>query len=290
MTPVRRRLRDHLPGRLRATLGELGRSAYAELAGPLQPAVTAGSVVAICHCHYPEVVPELATRLLTLPRGAAVHVSSRDPVVFDVWKRYRSRSRVPIVFHQVENRGRDILPFFTVARSLSLEPDAAVLKIHGKRSTYSDQGDWWRRDTIRGLLPGPFAARRALARFVAEPRLALLGAPGSFIANPIYWGGNRGSVARLMLDIAGRETTDADLGFVAGSMFWIRGAYVSALLPHIDFAAFEPEPLGQDGAYAHAVERVIGMAALAQGWQIGEIGRTGPMTREAARHRTVGYI
>ncbi len=283
-------MRRFLPRRLRSLLGVLGRRAFAKLAGPLQPAVASGSVLAVCHCHYPDLVPELATQLLTLPRGAELHVSSSDPAVFDAWDVYRARSRVPIVFHPVENRGRDMLPFFTVARHFSLRPDAAILKIHGKRSAYSDRGDWWRRDTLRGLIPGPFAAQRALARFAAEPRLALIGAPGSFTANPIYWGRNRAAVTRLMQETTGLATKDQDLGFVAGSMFWIRGSYLAELLPHIDDAAFEPEPIGQDGAYPHAVERVIGMAALARDWQIGEIGHAGPLTREAARRRTVDYI
>ncbi len=288
--PMRRRLRDRIPRRLRSALGAVGRRVVVDLAGPLQPAVADGSVVAICHCHYAELVPELATRLLTLPRGAQLHVSTSDEAVVAAWEPYRRRSRVPIQFHRVANRGRDILPFLTVARGLSFKPDAAVLKIHGKRSGYSDRGEWWRRDTLRGLLPGPFAARRALARFAAEPRLGLIGAPGSVTANPIYWGRNRATVAELMRGISGRETRDEDLAFVAGSMFWIRGALLTALLPHIEAARFEPEPLGQDGSYAHAVERVIGMAALAWRWQIGETDRAGPVTREAARHRTVDYL
>ncbi|MGI3901997.1 MAG: rhamnan synthesis F family protein [Janthinobacterium lividum] len=283
-------MRRLLPSSFRSRLGVLGRRAFADLAGPLQPAVASGRVLAICHCHYPDLVPELATQLLSLPRGAELHVSSSDTAVFGAWDIYRARSRVPIVFHPVENRGRDMLPFFTVARNLALRPDAAILKIHGKRSAYSDRGNWWRRDTLRGLIPGPFAAQRALARFAAEPRLALIGAPGSFTANAIYWGGNRAAVTRLMQDITGRATREEDLGFVAGSMFWIRGAYLTELLPHIDEAAFPPEPIDQDGTYPHAIERVIGMAALARDWQIGETGRAAPLTREAARERTVDYI
>ena len=287
---MRRRLRDRLPRRLRAALGATGRRLVAAIGGPLQPAVAAGSVVAICHCHDPDLVPELATRLLALPRGAALHVSSSDAAVFAAWERYRRRSRVPIHFHATENRGRDLLPFFTVARGLKASPDAAILKIHGKRSSYADRGEWWRRDTLRGLLPGPFAAARAAARFSADPRLALLGAPGSFIAHPVYWGDNRAGVTALMRSIAGGETRDDDLGFIAGSMFWIRGAYLTALLPHIDPDRFEPEPIGRDGTHAHALERAIGMAALAWGWHIGETDAPGPLTRDAVRHRTVAYL
>lgn len=284
------RLRDLLPRRPRALLGVAGRRSLAALAGPVQPAVPEGRVLALCHCHHADLVPEMARCLLALPRGAAVHVSSSDPAVFAAWASFQRRSRAPVRFHPVENRGRDLLPFFALARDLAIAPDAAVLKIHGKRSSYSDQGDWWRRDTLRGLLPGPFAAGRALARFEADPRLALIGAPGSFIANPIYWGENRAAVAPIMARITGTEVAEQDLGFIAGTMFWIRGAYLTALLPHVDAASFEPEPLAQDGTYAHALERVIGMAALAQGWHIGETDAAAPLGRAAARARTVPYF
>ncbi len=287
---MRPRWRDRLPRPIRGALGVAGRRVVAAIGGPLQPAVASGSVVAICHCHDPDLVPELATCLLALPRGAALHVTASDPAVFEAWERYRGRSRVPIRFHATENRGRDLLPFFTVARGLAIGPDAAILKVHGKRSGYSDQGEWWRRDTLRGLLPGPFAAARSLARFTSDPLLALLGAPGSFIAHPVYWGGNREAVGAMMREIAGGETKDEDLGFIAGSMFWIRGAYLAALLPRIDPDRFEPEPIGRDGTHAHAVERVIGMAALAGGWHIGEIGAPEPLTRDAVRHRTIAYL
>ncbi len=284
------RMRDLLPRRVRGPLGAAGRRAFAALAGPLQPAVAPGSVVVLCHCHYPDLVPELARLLRALPRGAAVHVSSADPAVFSAWERRWRGARAPIRFHPTENRGRDLLPFITVARSLDLAPDAVVLKVHGKRSAYTAAGSWWRRDTLRSLLPGPFAVRRILARFAADPRLALLGAPGSVLGHPVYWGRNRDNVAALMCTLTGAETHDEDLAFVAGSMFWIRGAYLSALLPRLDPTRFEPEPIGQDGSYAHAVERVIGLAALAWGWHIGEVDVPEPLSPDAVRHRRLRYL
>ena len=284
------RIRELLPPPLRAFMGRWGRRVLTEITGPLQPAVAPGSVEVLCHCHYADLVPELATCLLALPRGATLHVSSDDPQVFAAWASYRPRSRASILFHPTENRGRDLRPFFEVARRLALGPDTVVLKIHGKRSPYSAQGHWWRRDTLRALFSGPFAAQRILDRFRRDTRLALLGAPGSFIAHPVYWGRNRDRVASLMRDITGREVVDDDLGFLAGSMFWSRGAFLTALLPHIDPDRFEPEPLEQDGSHAHAVERVIGMAALAWDWHIGEVGTVGALTRDEVRHRKIPYL
>ena len=280
------RLRAFLPPGLRTAFGVARRRSFAALAGPLQPAVPEGSMLAVCHCHDPDLVPELARCLAALPRGAAIHVTSSDPTVAAAWESFRARMRATLTVHLVENRGRDLLPFLRVARGLAIAPDAIVLKIHGKRSGYSAQGEWWRRDTLRGLLPGPFAAARIRRRFEADPRLALIGAPGSFIANPIYWGENRDAVARLM----GGPLRDEDLGFIAGTMFWIRGAFLTELLPRIDLDAFAPEPLARDGTYAHAVERFIGMAALDAGWHVGETDRTTPLTCEEARARTVPYF
>ncbi len=284
------RIRDLMPNRMRRLLGEAGRRLWARMATPLQPAVPSGSIIAVCHCHHVELVPELARRLLCLPHGAALHVTSSDPAVFDAWSPYRRRSLVPIRFHPVENRGRDLRAFFEVAAKLDMNPDTLVLKIHGKRSTYTAQGEWWRRDTIRGLFPGPFAVPRIVGPFHQDPRLALVGAPNSFISHPVYWGRNRKTVTAVMMTITGQNTSDTDLGFIAGSMFWIRGSFLSGLLPWIDLAQFEPEPLEQDGSYAHTIERVIGMAALAQGWHIGEIGNPAPLTRDAVRHRKVPYL
>ena len=284
------RFRDLLPNAMRRLIGEAGRRSWARMATPLQPAVSSGSIVAVCHCHHVELVPELAGRLLCLPRGAALHVTSADPAVFEAWNPYRRRSLVPIRFHPVENRGRDLRAFLEVAGKFDMKPDTLVLKIHGKRSTYTGQGDWWRRDTIRGLFPGPFAVQRITGQFRHDPRLALVGAPSSFISHPVYWGRNRNAVAALMQSITGESVADEDLGFLAGSMFWIRGGFLTSLLPRIDLARFEPEPLGQDGTYAHAVERVIGMAALAQGWHIGEVGHPDPLTRDDVRHRKVSYL
>ena len=284
------RFRDLMPHRIRGLLGEAGRRSWARVATPLQRAVPTGSIIAVCHCHHIDLVPELAGKLLCLPRGAALHITSAVPAVFDAWGRYRRRSLVPIRFHPVENRGRDLRAFFEVAGKLDIEPETLVLKIHGKRSSYTAQGDWWRRDTIRGLFPGPFAAQRIAGPFRADPRLALVGAPNSFVSHPAYWGSNRNTVAALMKSITGESVADEDLGFIAGSMFWIRGGFLTSLVPKIDLQGFEPEPLEQDGSYAHAVERVIGMAALAQGWHIGEVGNPDPLTRDGVRHRTVSYL
>lgn len=267
------------------------RRALVEVRSYWQPKPDMGPVTVLCHCHYPDLVPPLVRALRRLPDDATIHVSSSRAEVFDRWTMLRRRSHAPTQFYLVENRGRDIRPFFELARSLALEPETLVLKLHGKQSAYSPHGTNWRRDLLSGLLPPD---RRALGRiaerFRAEPRLGMLGAPRSFISHPVYWGENRETVKRFMRERTGREPDEADLGFFAGSMFWIRGALLQSLLPLVDLEAFEPEPLPQDGAYAHAIERIMPMMARHMGWALGEIGRDTMLDPDAVRERKIVYL
>ena len=267
------------------------RRGLVELRSYWQPKPDMGPVTVLCHCHYPELVPPLIRALRRLPGDAAIHVSSSRAEVFDRWTALRRRLPAPTRFHLVENRGRDIRPFFELARSVPLEPDTLVLKLHGKQSAYSPHGTNWRRDLLSGLLPPD---RRALGRiaerFRAQSRLGILGAPRSFISHPVYWGENRETVTRIMREATGREPDEADLGFFAGSMFWIRGSLLQRLLPHVDIEAFEPEPLRQDGTYAHAIERIVPMMARHLGWAVGEVGHDRMLDPDTVRERKIAYL
>ena len=249
-----------------------------------------GAILALCHCHYPDLVPELARLLRRLPRGAVLHVTSSRPDVLEAWERERRAVRVPLHVHRVENRGRDIRPFFAVARDLHLPPGAIVLKLHGKKSPYTAQGDRWRQDLTGGLLPDAFAAHRTLARFRADPDLAMVGPPRSFVSHPVYWGGNRQPVAAVLSAWNGRGCADEDLGFFAGSMFWIEGGFLASVAKRVDLDAFEPEPLPQDGGYAHVIERALAMAARQRGRTVAEIGLPGPIDPDRVRARKVPYL
>lgn len=281
----------NLAMRLRArTLRARVRSGLLQGFDLLRPRLEPGEIVAICHCHHPELVPELAHTLRKLPGTATLHLSSSRRAVLDRWTQLRSPPKLETVLHEVENRGRDVRPFVEIARALPLRPETLVLKIHGKQSSYSAQGESWRRDLLSGLLPFRSTPGRVASRFRENPRLGLLGAPRSFLSHPVYWGRNRDTINSIMAEICGAVPEEGDLGFFAGSMFWIRGALLLELLPHIDLDRFEPEPLPQDGSYAHALERVIPMAARRMGWQMGEIDSEASLECEAVRERKIAYL
>ena len=247
-------------------------------------------VVAICHCHHPELIPELAAALRRLPADATLHLTSSRAAVFDAWTRLNRSLAVRTRFHTIENRGRDIRPFFAVAGGLDLDPDALVLKIHGKQSGYTGRGAHWRQDLLRGLVRSRRSVGAVAERFHANPRLGMLGAPNSYISHPVYWGENRPTVGGVMSGIFGEPPDERELGFFAGSMLWVRGGLLRSLVPLVDLDAFEPEPLPRDGSYAHAIERIMAMAARRMGWEMGEIGDPAPLDPDRIRHRKVVYL
>ena len=172
-----------------------------------------------------------------------------------------------------DNRGRDILPFLRVADRLLDEGVEIVLKLHTKRSTHRADGDRWRRELIERLLAPRRAARLAQA-FAANPKLGLIAPEGHLQPLHDYWGANGDTVGYLARRLGIDASDLASDRFIAGSMFWARLSALRPLLDaHFDEWEFQPETGQIDGAFAHAVERIILSAA----------GRAGGfMTRDAA--------
>jgi lipopolysaccharide biosynthesis protein len=180
---------------------------------------------------------------------------------------------------EVENRGRDILPFLRVYSHFLEGNYDFVCKLHSKKSLHLSEGDHWRVDMVRQLL-GP-SARDALSTYQSKSSVGILAPRGSLesLADPsIRLRSEKNLItlaARLSYKITFREL------FVAGSMFWFRPAALQKLYQlFAQDLQFEPE-LGQvDGTMAHAIERVVCMAAESAGMSTREYGEM-PISRPA---------
>jgi lipopolysaccharide biosynthesis protein len=81
------------------------------------------------------------------------------------------------------------------------------------------------------------------------------------------------------------DTRDDDLGFFAGSMFWVRSDIILQMLPQVDPEGYEPEQGQRDGTLAHALERLVPMVASKLGYLVFE----GPMNPEVTLQRALTY-
>jgi lipopolysaccharide biosynthesis protein len=174
---------------------------------------------------------------------------------------------------EVENRGRDFRPFLKMyPRFLEGDYDF-VCKLHSKKSPHLSQGDRWREDMVGQLLSA--TAKDALAKYRLKSSVGILAPHGSLesLADPnIRLRSEMNLITltrRLNYEITFMES------FVAGSMFWFRPSALRNVYElFVQGLEFEPE-LGQvDGTIAHAIERIVCIAAEAAGMSTREFGGT----------------
>jgi lipopolysaccharide biosynthesis protein len=171
---------------------------------------------------------------------------------------------------EVENRGRDMLPFLSIFDVVRAGNHDFVCKLHTKRSPHIADGDAWRKELVNGLLSP--TARELLCGTCRIPEnvgiLASRGSLATLAKEPV----RRHSADRI-LTFAAKLGVEVHLDepFVAGSMFWFRPPAMDRFYGLASEADFEAE-LGQvDGALAHALERMTIIAPRAAGYDAMEM-------------------
>jgi len=163
----------------------------------------------------------------------------------------------------VENRGRDILPFFRLMPYVLEAGHDFLIKVHTKKSMHREDGEVWRRDLFEKLLPEK--SIELLLNFLDEnPKVGILGPTGHLTPMRHYFGSNALPVLRFAARLGVNSKSLEDLSFVAGSMFIAR---VEVFHPIFNLALdddeFEPELAQVDGTLAHAIERLFAVSAFA---------------------------
>jgi lipopolysaccharide biosynthesis protein/2-polyprenyl-3-methyl-5-hydroxy-6-metoxy-1,4-benzoquinol methylase len=179
-----------------------------------------------------------------------------------------TQSGKKFVLLQVENRGRDVLPFLKIMPQVVQGNHEIVLKIHTKKSLHRDDGDVWRRDLFQDLISEE-SVENALNYFELNPQAGILGPLNHIVPMSFYWGANAKSVYSLANRLGVDTETVDSLSFIAGTMFCAR---VAALIPLLNLSIndddFEREVGQIDGTLAHAVERAISVSVVAAGFSM----------------------
>ncbi|MEB2848282.1 rhamnan synthesis F family protein [Endobacterium cereale] len=211
------------------------------------------------HVYYPDVWDEMCGEIVATVRQPFGLVITRPPCVAPValpdtpFLRYSQQL-------EVENRGRDILPFLKALRRPRLPVTDIGLKLHTKRSPHRADGADWRRFLCNSLLQSDTAnGLLGHALLTAEQRIGLI-APNAHLL-PLYGRTsiNDDVITEVLTRLYGGERAPAVAmeQFAAGSMFWFRRSALDRLLAENIDTLFAAERGQLDGTAAHALERLF---------------------------------
>lgn len=214
--------------------------------------------VVFVHVYYPDIWREMAAELAAaFDRPFGLVLTTCGSTASLALPRTPHLSFVRTI--EVENRGRDVLPFLKALNGLDLAFDIG-LKLHTKRSGHHDAGDAWRRFLTRSLLAGT-GTPDALTLMERLPALGLV-APAAHLLPLDRRIGLNGPALATLAPRLGLDGSPAALErhvFAAGTMFWFRRAALARFHDIDDL--FETERRQMDGTTAHAAERLFAAAA-----------------------------
>lgn len=175
-----------------------------------------------------------------------------------------------------KNKGRDVGPFISLYRSGRLNNYDYALKLHSKKSLYSGNGNFWRKELYEPLCGSSLTVLRSLA-LIRDHKCGIVGPSKYYLTNHKYWGANRERLQKI-LNSCGVNTKNDDLklGFFAGTMFWFAPCAL-ALIHHCaeELVDFEAENGKQDGTLAHTWERAFALLAKANGYRASSVDLNG---------------
>lgn len=222
------------------------------------------------HAFYPDIFHEI---LQMLEQSKYDKISLYITAPSDVSKTIEGmvkQSTLPFQLMEVENRGRDILPFLKILPQIFADGNELILKIHTKKSNHLNRKDLWRNDLFNKLI-GVGAINKAITIFEKNNAIGIIGPANHILPIYYYYGANALTVIDLSKKMGVDDRYLNNLNFVAGSMFYARK---EALLPILNLGLndsdFEIENLQTDGTMAHAVERAFAVSLLAAGLQLSD--------------------
>lgn len=223
------------------------------------------------HLYYPDVALDLIDRVARLGRAdidvLATYVGALDRDVD------RALDRLPgrVVRVETPNRGWDIGPLFHLLPLIREEGYEAICHLHTKKGD-SGFASAWREMAYDGLIANADLVARILASFAERPDLKILGPAKLYKSSAAHQFRNAEIVSALATEVLKPMYPLADWGFFAGTFFWARLDLLERVARIADFGGENGE---RDGTLAHAIERLFGLAPVADTGAVGLVGPDG---------------
>jgi O-antigen biosynthesis protein len=241
-----------------------------------QPSVAHhGPVAAIIHAYYTDELDGLLRRLEGAPVGVDLFISTDTLEKKAQIEEKTAGWRKGLVEIRVfPNRGRDIAPKVVGFRDV-YERYEIFVALHVKKSPHGGSPlARWRDYLLDHLIGSPEIMASILCLF-DRPEVGIVFPQHLFeIRGILNWGYDYEHARSLMRRLGCDIDKNLVLEFPSGSMFWGRSAAIRPLTEiGLSFEDFPQESAQVDGTIAHAIERILLMAAETRGFEWLKIAR-----------------
>jgi rhamnosyltransferase len=232
-------------------------------------------IAIVLHMHHGELIDEFVEYLRRIPEPFDLFITtSRESLVPQMIDEFLEVSQF-LTITVGPNIGRDVAPFLFLFRSRKLDIYDAVLKIHSKKSSYSKQGDRWRKLILSELLSSTVQIDTTI-RAIQNQEFGMVGPSMQWLSSEEYWGSSTDEYNRLAKEMALGEINVTSLGFFSGTMFWFNPISLVSLhqLPE-ESIVFQKENGQIDGTLAHALERIFPHCVHASQFKVTGVNASG---------------
>ena len=243
------------------------RRLLAEYEKPLTQALAPLAI--LLHIFHEDLVDELLEKIKNSELVFDFYVTVADTLTTQAIRKIIAQFPSVRLF-EVNNRGRDILPFLKAIRHFDLGRYKAVCKLHSKKSQHRGDGSLWRNAMFDDLL-NPDGGIRVIEEFTEStdsgllvPKFSLVKVGGdTLIVNEKH--------LKELFSLY-RLGPNWEFYFSAGTMFWASGRLLNKVNEVcITDDQFEVEAGQLDATLAHAYERFFGAICHKMGWKISGI-------------------
>lgn len=222
-------------------------------------------IAIVMYIFYPELIQEFLQYLKNIKSNFDLYISF--PNTLSVSEKHKIIEAFPeATFSEMENRGRDILPFLKTIRQFDLSKYKYVCKLHTKKSPHRSDGDLWRSEAIYSIIGSEDLLKKSLK--LMDEGYGLVSAKNMNLSIKDFPGSNTNQIKKFC-EILNIKLND-DYHFIAGSMFWIHQDLIVFLSnSNIKDEHFEHERGQVDGTFAHGFERALGNLCAEQKLKVG---------------------
>ena len=227
---------------------------------------TGADLAILLHIFHEDLIDELLEKIASVEFTFDFYITVTDTLTTQAIRKIITKFPAVKIL-ELNNHGRDILPFLKAVRHFELGRYKAVCKLHSKKSTHRQDGDGWRQAMFSDLL-SPEDGKQVIRKFTDSTSSGLLAPQFSIVKAGVKSLFANEEYLKYLFS-AYKIKPVWEFPFPAGTMFWASGRLLNKINEtHIPPEMFETEDGQLDATLAHAYERFFGAICTRMNWSI----------------------